>query len=191
MSKKNRTQPTANQNKGSVTEPVAPVENNQPVDNNEPVKETKATEPVIKTDGTATGTTVATPTKQQLLDQQRKLDRERKAAEKTARKAANAAKRADGVIGTIKQALQQPNGTTRAEVLATLTSKFPTRDPMGMVVTVGIQFSRLAKSTGVPIDNKVIEGRGRVYGFRNTIQFPPVVVEGTPEVAAPAATQGE
>jgi hypothetical protein len=129
------------------------------------------------------------PTKQEILDQQRRDKRAAKLAEKEARKAANAAKRADGVIGTIRSMLEQPTGATRAEVLAKLTEKFPTRDPLGMAVTVGIQFSRLAK-VGGNISNYKVEGRGRVYGFDKTLVRPAVVAEGTPEVpAAPAPVE--
>lgn len=124
------------------------------------------------------------PTKQQLLDLQRRENRAAKAAEKAARKAANLAKRQDGVIGTIRSMLEQPTGTTRREVLDALTVKFPTRDPLGMAVTVGIQFSRLAKVGGT-IGNYKHAIRGRVYGFDRTLQRPEVVLVATPEVAAP------
>lgn len=124
------------------------------------------------------------PTKQQLLDLQRRENRAAKAAEKAARKAANLAKRQDGVIGTIRSMLEQPTGATRREVLDALTVKFPTRDPLGMAVTVGIQFSRLAKVGGT-IGNYKHATRGRVYGFDRTLQRPEVVLVATPEVAAP------
>lgn len=136
-----------------------------------------------------TSTTVeVTETKQQRLDRERAAKRQAKATEKAARKAANAAKRADGVIGTIRSMLEQPTGATRKEVLDKLTEKFPTRDPLGMAVTVGIQFSRLAKTHGV-IANYKHTTRGRVYGFDKTLERPPVVVEGTPaEPVEPTAT---
>lgn len=126
------------------------------------------------------------PSKQELLDAKRREARQVKATEKAARKAANAAKRQDGVIGTIRSMLEQPTGATRREVLDALTVKFPTRDPLGMAVTVGIQFSRLAKVGGA-IGNYKHATRGRVYGFDKTLQRPEVVLENTPApTVAPA-----
>jgi hypothetical protein len=162
----NRTAPV------TVTETPAPVtvtETTAKVDSNEP-----------DTTAAPVEVTAPAPTKQQLLDAARKVARQAKADAKAAQKAANLAKRLDGVIGTIRKALENPNGTTRKETLDLLVAKFPDRDPMGMVVTVGIQFSRLAKSTGVPIENYKVEGRGRVYGFSNTLVRPAVVAVGTP-----------
>lgn len=125
------------------------------------------------------------PTKQQLRDAQLREKRAAKAAAKAAQKAATTEKRANGVIGTIRTMLDRAQGTTRAECLAVLTEKFADRDPMGMVVTVGIQFSRLAQSTGRKIENYKVEGRGRVYGFADVLVRPEVVAVGTAEVAAP------
>jgi hypothetical protein len=156
-----------------------------------------ATETQVTTTEQPASPVTPTETKQQRLDRERAEKRRVKQAEKDAKKAANLAKRADGVIGTIRSMLEQPTGTSRKETLDALTAKFPTRDPLGMAVTVGIQFSRLAKTLNKPIGNYKHATRGRVYGFEATLVRPAVVVEGTPaepvvptettEVAAPVA----
>lgn len=138
------------------------------------LSERVAPEALAHTEAEAAKGTPVGPTKMELLQAKRAEARAAKAAAKEARKAELAAKRADGVIGTIKAALEQPQGTTRKEVLETLTQKFPDRDRDGMAVTVGIQFSRLAKSTGKPITSAKVEGRGRVYGFTDTLVLPKV-----------------
>ncbi len=135
-------------------------------------------------------TAAPAPSKQELLDADRRAKRAAKATEKNARKVANAAKRADGVIGTIRSMLEQPTGATRKEVLDVLTVKFPTRDPLGMAVTVGIQFSRLAKVGGAIGNYKHIT-RGRVYGFEKVLVRPAVVVEATPAAVTEPVVQAE
>lgn len=119
------------------------------------------TEAPATTEASTTNATPAGPTKAEQLATKRAEARATKEAARAARKAATAEKRANGVIGTLKQALEA--GTTKKEVLATLTAKFPDRDPIGMATTVGIQLSRLPKSTGREITSVVEEGRGRVY----------------------------
>ncbi len=108
-------------------------------------------------------------TKQEIRDLYLRNQRQVKLAAKVTQKQVTTAKRLDGVIGTIKQCLL--SGTTKQECLDTLTQKFPTRDPLGMVVTVGIQFSRLVKSTGGTVTKVKVEGRGNVY----TLTLPAVV----------------
>lgn len=115
-------------------------------------------------------------TKAEAEAQQRKADREAKKAEKAAEKEKAAkdreAKRADGVIGTIKTILESDRGGTVDEIMTTLTAKFPDRSPDGMKSTVKIQTSRLAKSTKRTIVNEVIKGRGRVYKFEDKGAIP-------------------
>lgn len=147
------------------------------------------------TETTETTTTTAPaapagPTKAELRAAELKARREAKAAAKEARKAELAAKRADGIIGTLKNALDTAEGTSRKEILAVLTTKFPDRDPIGMAVTVGIQLSRLAKTTGRKIVSAKVDGRDRVYGFADKVRFPAIVVEGTP-TTAPVNVPGE
>ncbi len=122
----------------------------------------------------------AAPTKAELRAAELKAKREAKEAEKIARAAELKNKRKDGVIGTLAAALDTKEGTTRNEILAKLTAKFPDRDPVGMAVTVGIQLSRLAKSTGRKIVNAKIEPRGRIYGFADKVEFPQAVLAGPP-----------
>ncbi len=119
------------------------------------------------------------PTKAELRAIQVKANREAKEAAKAARKADLALKRADGIIGTLKQALTTPAGTSKQEILATLTAKFPTRDPIGMSTTVGIQLSRLQKTAGKIISYKDA-ARGRVYGFDATLVIPEGQLSGPP-----------
>jgi hypothetical protein len=148
----------------------------------------------MTTDSTTTQTAAtATPTKAELRAAELRRNREAKQAQKDATKAANAEKRANGVIGTLHQMLQQPNGCTKKEVLAALTEKFPDRDPIGMATTVGIQLSRLQKKHGKIVNRKQGE-RGLVYGYELTVQFQPEGSAGTPapapvEVPAPAAVE--
>lgn len=114
----------------------------------------------------------ARPSKAELRAAELKAKREAKEAAKIARKAELASKRADGIIGTLKAALDTPTGTSRKEILAVLTAKFPDRDPIGMAVTVGIQLSRLQKTTGRKIVSAKVKSRERVYGFEGVVQFP-------------------
>lgn len=126
------------------------------------------------------------PTKAEIRAAELKAKREKKAADLAARKAANAEKRANGVIGTLHQMLQAERGATKKEVLAALTEKFPDRDPIGMATTVGIQLSRLQKKHGKIVSRKQGE-RGLVYGYEKTVQFAPESSEGAPDKAALAA----
>lgn len=109
-----------------------------------------------------------------------------KKAEKEAAKAAAAAKRADGVIGTIKAALDTNEGTTSDEILDKLVEKFPDRTREGMSSTVKIQFSRLAKSTNREIINEKIKSRGRVYKFADRGAVPGEVEATEKSAPAPA-----
>lgn len=139
----------------------------------------------------AAATAAPAKSKAQIRDEFLRSQRAAKAEAAKAKKAETAAKRADGVIGTIRTLLDRPEGVTKTEALAVLTAKFANRDPMGMVVTVGIQFSRLAQSTGRKIENYKAEPRGRVYGFADKLVRPAVSAEmpATPTApAAPAAT---
>lgn len=131
------------------------------------------------TSTTQTAPATTEPTKAQKLAAERAEKRAAKEAAKAQKKAENAAKRADGVIGTIKAQLSRPEGTTKAETLAALQAKFPDRDAMGMSCTIGIQFSRLSKTT--PVINRKLGDRGRVYGFATTVKFPEEVAEGPAE----------
>jgi hypothetical protein len=135
--------------------------------------------------GTATPAGDAT-TKAEAKAADQKAKREQKEAEKAKKKAEAAARRADGVIGTIKSALDTDKGTTANEVLDTLVAKFPDRTREGMSSTVKIQFSRLEKSTGREIINAKIVGRGRVYKFADKGAVPGEVE--TDAAPAPAAT---
>jgi hypothetical protein len=81
-------------------------------------------------------------------------------------------KKRSGVIAAIKAMLDTPSGATRSEILDELVTVHPDRDPDGMAVTVGIQVSRLAKSTGRPIVSFDVEGRGKVYGFADVVHQP-------------------
>jgi hypothetical protein len=133
-----------------------------------------------------TGTATNATTKAEAKAAEAKAKREAREKEKADKKAAAAAKRADGVIGNIKQALEQDSGTTANEILDKLVEKFPDRTRDGMSSTVKIQFSRLAKSTGREIINQKIKGRGRVYKFADKGPIP-----GEIETEAPApATNG-
>lgn len=140
-------------------------------------------------------TTTASPeveakTKAEADSAAKKAEREaakaKKSAEKAQREAERKAKRADGVIGTIKAALDTDAGTTQDEILDKLVAKFPDRTRDGMSSTVKIQFSRLAVSQGRSIINKKIVGRGRVYKFAD--KGPVQGVEEVAEKPAPAAT---
>lgn len=127
------------------------------------------------------------PTRAQVRATEQAAARSAKVEANAARKAANAAKRADGVIGTLHNALQTPQGTTKAEIVGVLTIKFPERDPIGMSTTVGIQLSRLQAKHGKIVSRKV-EGRGLVYGYETTVQFPAEGSQGTP-TPAPAKVE--
>jgi len=127
---------------------------------------------------------VPTPTKAELRAQELRVKREAKQAEKDARKAVNAEKRANGVIGTLHQMLQVPSGCSKREVLAVLTQKFADRDPIGMATTVGIQLSRLQKKHGKIVSRKQGD-RGLVYGYETTVKF---AQEGSNGVVAPTPT---
>jgi hypothetical protein len=140
--------------------------------------------------GTSTAPETGTPAnKTEAKAAERKAALEKKAADKQAKKDAAAAKRADGVIGNIKSALETDTGTTANELLDKLEAKFPDRTREGMSSTVKIQFSRLAKSTGREIVNAKIVGRGRVYKFADKGPIPGVVETEAPApaAAAPAA----
>jgi hypothetical protein len=115
------------------------------------------------------------PSRAELRAEELQLKREKREAEDKARKEANAAKRASGVIATIHQALSAPQGTTKDEVLAILTEKFPDRDPAGMAVTVQAQLNRLQRRYG-KIINQEVEGRGKVYGYEASVKFSPAFV---------------
>jgi hypothetical protein len=108
-----------------------------------------------------------------------KAKREKREADKQARKAANAEKRANGVIGTLHQMLSTETGATKKEVLAALTEKFPDRDPIGMATTVGIQLSRLQKKHGKIVSRKQGE-RGLVYGYEKIVKYTSEGSEGAP-----------
>jgi hypothetical protein len=138
-----------------------------------------------QTTTTQPATTTPAPTKAELRAAELKAKREAREAAKAATKAANAEKRANGVIGTLHQMLLDPKGCTKKEVLAALTVKFPDRDPIGMATTVGIQLSRLQKKHGKIVSRKQGE-RGLVYGYEKTVQFAPEGSAGTP-APAPAA----
>jgi hypothetical protein len=118
------------------------------------------------------------PSKAEKLAADRTAKRAAKAFAKMMRKARNAEKRANGVIGTLHQALANPHGTTKREILQTLTDKFPDRDPIGMATTVGIQLSRLQKKYGKIVSRKQ-SNRGLVYGYERTVQFAPEGSNGT------------
>jgi hypothetical protein len=136
--------------------------------------------------GTSTAPETGTPTnKTEAKAAERKAAAEKKAQEKADRKAQAAAKRSDGVIGTIKAALDTNEGTTANEVLDKLVAKFPDRTREGMSSTVKIQFSRLEKSTKREIINQKIKGRGRVYKFADKGAVPGEIDGG--EAPAPAA----
>lgn len=137
------------------------------------VETTESTTQVEVTEVPPTPTTPELTTAQK-RDLYLREKRQAKLAEKQAAKVALAAKRADGIIGTLRSALETEQGTTKTEIMATLTAKFADRDPLGMVVTVGIQLSRLPKALGRTMLKEKIEGRGLVY------RFAPVVVT-TPE----------
>jgi hypothetical protein len=124
-------------------------------------------------------TSTPAPTKAEARAAELKSKRDKREAEKAARKAANAEKRANGVIGTLHQMLMQPNGVTKKEVLAALTERFPDRDPIGMATTVGIQLSRLQKKHGKIVSRKQGE-RGLVYGYELLVKFAPEASEGAP-----------
>lgn len=126
------------------------------------------------------------PTKAEQRLAEQKVKREAKEAEKAKRKIDNAAKRADGVIGTLHKMLQAEGGTTKKEVLAALTEKFPDRDPIGMATTVGIQLSRLQKKHGKIVSRKQGE-RGLVYGYELTVKFQPESSPGAPDKTVAAA----
>jgi hypothetical protein len=135
-------------------------------------------------------TSTTAPTKAEQRATELKAKREAKEAAKAKRKAENAEKRANGVIGTLRQMLQRPEGATKKEVLASLTEKFPERDPIGMATTVGIQLSRLQKAHGKIVSRKQGE-RGLVYGFEATVKFAPESSEGAPDKVAVAAAIAE
>lgn len=132
---------------------------------------------------TGTPDTAESKTKAEARALEQKQKRELKEKEKADKKASAAAKRADGVIGTIKKALDTAEGTTANEVLDTLVKKFPDRTREGMSSTVKIQFSRLEKSTKRDIINAKIKGRGRVYKFADK-----GAVQGEIETETPAQT---
>lgn len=113
--------------------------------------------------------------KQQLRDLYLRNQRQVKLTAKQNQKAATTAKRADGIIGTLSAALEL--GTTKKEIMDALTVKFADRDPLGMVVTVGIQLSRLAKTTGRTIVKTKVEGRGNVYQYADKVPAPVTVTE--------------
>jgi hypothetical protein len=68
-----------------------------------------------------------------------------------------------GVIATIRELMERPEGATVSEAVARLTSIFPDRPPQGMATTVRIQVNRLAKANGRSTTSVTEEGRGRVY----------------------------
>ena len=119
-----------------------------------------------------------------------KVAKAAKVAAAAAAKLAAAAKRADGVIGTICSMISSETGATRKEVIEALTEKFPTRDPLGMAVTVGIQFSRLTKKVG-PINNAKVTGRGRVYKVATAGSIIGAEVAPTDEPVAATTEQAE
>lgn len=137
--------------------------------------------------GTATAAADA-KTKAEAKTQEAAAKKAAKEAEKAKKKADALAKRSDGVIGTIRQALDTVEGTTANEVLNKLVAKFPDRTRDGMGSTVKIQFSRLEKSTGRDIINAKIVGRGRVYKFADKGVVPGEVEVETPPAAPPAPT---
>lgn len=157
---------------------------------NDPGAATPYEETTMSTDAATTEAgTPANKTEAKALEA--KAKRDAKEAEKAKRKADAAAKRSDGVIGTIRAALDTTEGTTADEVLTTLVSKFPDRTREGMSSTVKIQFSRLQKSTGRNIINAKIKGRGRVYKFedKGAVNGEVEVAEvAAPAPAAPVAT---
>jgi hypothetical protein len=140
-----------------------------------------------------TTSTQPTQTKAELRAAELKAKREQREAAKAAKKAANQAKRENGVIGTLHQALLRPAGVTKKEVVAELTAKFPDRDPIGMTTTVGIQLSRLQKKNGKIVSRKQPNRDGLVYGYERTVQFAPESSEGAPDKATlvAAATVAE
>lgn len=156
-----------------------------------PYEETKMGTATAPETGTATPATPAVDaaTKAEAKAADAKAKRDAKEAEKNKKKQDAAARRADGVIGTIRKALDTEKGTTANEVLNTLVAKFPDRTREGMSSTVKIQFSRLEKSTGRDIINAKIVGRGRVYKFADKGIVPGVVETDTPTPAA-APTAG-
>lgn len=113
-------------------------------------------------------------TKAEAKAQERAAKKAEREAQKAKEKAEREAKRGNGVIGNIKQLLDTDKGVTVEEALDHLVTKFPERTRDGMASTVKIQFSRLAKSTGKPITSAKVEGRGRVYGFTDTLVLPKV-----------------
>jgi len=141
---------------------------------------------------TATADSTETPSTKAAANAQAKAKERQEKKEAAEKKKAEAkaereAKRSDGVIGNIKKELESESGTTVDEVLNKLVQKFPNRTRDGMSSTVKIQFSRLAKSTGRPINNKKIVGRGRVYKFADKGEIPGVEDTGAKE--APAASE--
>lgn len=146
-----------------------------------PYEETKMGTATPPETGTAPTTAAEATTKAAAKAAEALAKKQAKEKEKADKKAEAAAKRSDGVIGTIRQALDTETGTTAAEVLDKLVKKFPDRTRDGMSSTVKIQFSRLEKSTGRDIINAKIVGRGRVYKFADKGAVPGVV-----EVDAPA-----
>lgn len=123
-------------------------------------------------------TTTIAPTKAEVRMAEQAAKRAAKETAKALVKAKNAERRANGVIGTLHQALSNPYGTTKREILATLTDKFPERDPIGMATTVGIQLSRLQKKYGKIVSRKQGE-RGLVYGYEATVKYTPEGSDGT------------
>jgi hypothetical protein len=129
-----------------------------------------------------TATAPANSTEAKAAERKQKADEE-------ADKKARAEKRSQGVIGTIKSMLDTKTGASQNEVLDALVKKFPERTRDGMSSTVKIQFSRLAKSTGREIHNANIEGRGRVYKFKDQGEVPgKIVVPAAPAGSTEPAT---
>lgn len=73
-----------------------------------------------------------------------------------------------GIIGHLRAALSSPTGITKDEMSTLLGQRFPDRDAYGMRTTVQIQLGRLQKKVG-PITSIKVEGRGRVYGWAETL----------------------
>jgi hypothetical protein len=100
-----------------------------------------------------------------------------------AEQAAAVSERADGVIGSVRLALDTAEGATIDELVTQLKGFFPEKGEEALRSTASTQVSRLAKTTGRKIASEVVEGRGRVYRLTNetyVAKVPKTKPEGLP-----------
>jgi hypothetical protein len=127
-------------------------------------------ETIQEEEGTDVGTVTEENLEEQVASRTSKGSKKAKKSPAKAKTAAQAKGKAGrpavkkvGVIAVIAEQVSQKDGASAIEIGKALAKKFPDRDAEGMLTTVRIQITRLAKRFGFEMRKFKDEKRGLVY----------------------------